>query len=464
MRLCETVAPGSRLVPPEPSINKLSTAKGPKLPQLPAVLKMKVRAVTIGVALKAADFGYLFPATEASTATAASTAGPTDGCSDVGRVIDIIRTALSHVNAAATRLREDQYEVQTVRIALNSFEEWNPTLSMAVFAELFRILDELDVKLCAIGNCSSLKSIALIPDLLARCDRISCSVQLQRQSEFDCAPEYSICLAAAETCLGVARSCGDLGNFRYCIGFNCPAGIPFFPTAFHDASQRNNSITIGLENADLLFLSFYGAKTLQQGSANLLQSLKQVLGPIQSIMEQYCSQDASLYFNGIDASINPGLTLPESVGQGMEHILNVIEPGKKFGTFGTLSAVAAVTSAFKLLKQENVIKLAGYSGLMLPVMEDLVLAERSLDPGTCYSLRDLLTFSSVCGVGLDTVPIAGDALASDLANVYMETGTMAFRLNKPLTARLLPIAGRTAGDASAVTHPSLVNSKIFALK
>lgn len=76
------------------------------------------------------------------------------------------------------------------------------------------------------------------------------------------------------------------------------------------------------------------------------------------------------------------------------------------GGFGTLAAVSAVTKAVKSLPEKG-IKLIGYSGLMLPVMEDLVLAERAAQTPPTFSLRDLLTFSAVCGVGLDTVPVPG---------------------------------------------------------
>ena len=76
------------------------------------------------------------------------------------------------------------------------------------------------------------------------------------------------------------------------------------------------------------------------------------------------------------------------------------------GEFGTLSAVSAVTKAVKSLS-ENGIKTIGYNGLMLPVMEDIVLAERAAQTPPTFTLRDLLTFSAVCGVGLDTVPVPG---------------------------------------------------------
>lgn len=54
-----------------------------------------------------------------------------------------------------------------------------------------------------------------------------------------------------------------------------------------------------------------------------------------------------------------------------------------------------------------------------------------------YTVRDLLLFSSVCGVGLDTVPIPGDVSVESLTGVLMETGTMAYRLNKPLSVRYI---------------------------
>ena len=44
---------------------------------------------------------------------------------------------------------------------------------------------------------------------------------------------------------------------------------------------------------------------------------------------------------------------------------------------------------------------------MLPVMEDLILADRAAQSPPTFNLRDLLIFSTVCGVGLDTVPVPG---------------------------------------------------------
>ena len=48
---------------------------------------------------------------------------------------------------------------------------------------------------------------------------------------------------------------------------------------------------------------------------------------------------------------------------------------------------------------------AGFSGLMLPVMEDATLAKRAADGS--LTVKDLLMYSAVCGTGLDTIPLAG---------------------------------------------------------
>jgi uncharacterized protein (UPF0210 family) len=180
--------------------------------------------------------------------------------------------------------------------------------------------------------------------------------------------------------------------------------------------------------------------------------------------------------SGIDASINPGLALPDSIGAGLESLLLAsVAPSlgegmdkvryRQFGAMGTLGAVSAVTRGIKALAAAEAgaeaVQLAGYSGLMLPVMEDVILAQRATEGR--FTVRDLLMFSAVCGVGIDTVPIPGDTPAEALAGVYMETAALAFRLNKPLSCRVLPQQGKKAGDLTDVESLYLCNSTVFAL-
>ena len=53
---------------------------------------------------------------------------------------------------------------------------------------------------------------------------------------------------------------------------------------------------------------------------------------------------------------------------------------------------------------------------MLPVLEDNVVALRAAEGQ--LSITDLLSYSAVCGVGLDTVPLPGEIDETVLAGIF----------------------------------------------
>src|SRR5205823_6518770 len=102
----------------------------------------------------------------------------------------------------------------------------------------------------------------------------------------------------------------------------------------------------------------------------------------------------------------------------------------------------------------------GFSGLMLPVLEDSVLARRAAERPP--SLHELLLISAVCGTGLDTVPLPQDISEAELAGAFLDVAALSLALNgKPLTARLLPVPGATAGGLTSYTSPYLCNTRIM---
>ena len=98
---------------------------------------------------------------------------------------------------------------------------------------------------------------------------------------------------------------------------------------------------------------------------------------------------------------------------------------------------------------------------MLAVTEDTGLAEGTKNSD--FDIRSLLTYSAVCGIGLDTVPIAGDTSIEKITALMRDTGTMAFRLNKPLTVRLFPVPGLNAGDITSFKSDDLCNCAVLAV-
>ena len=103
----------------------------------------------------------------------------------------------------------------------------------------------------------------------------------------------------------------------------------------------------------------------------------------------------------------------------------------------------------------------GFCGLFLPVLEDTVLAARASEG--ILTISDLLLYSTLCGTGLDTIPLPGDASIEALTGLLLDLGAIGLRHNKPLTARLMPIPGKAAGDAVHFDFPYFADSRVLPL-
>jgi uncharacterized protein (UPF0210 family) len=130
-----------------------------------------------------------------------------------------------------------------------------------------------------------------------------------------------------------------------------------------------------------------------------------------------------------------------------------------FGGPGTLATAASITQALQNLPR---IQNCGYSGLMLPVCEDVRLAELS---STTLHIESLLNIANVCGVGVDTVPIPGDddPESLHLSSLLLDVAGLACRWQKPLTCRVFPLPGKKAGEITELDSPYLINSHVMPL-
>ena len=130
----------------------------------------------------------------------------------------------------------------------------------------------------------------------------------------------------------------------------------------------------------------------------------------------------------------------------------------KIGLHGSLAAAAILTEAIDRADFPHI----GFSGFMQPVLEDSVLAKRAAE--RALTIKDILLYSAVCGTGLDTIPLPGDTTAEQLAPLLLDLCALALRLDKPLTARLMPVPGKIAGDETNFDFTFFAQSKIMALE
>ncbi len=159
---------------------------------------------------------------------------------------------------------------------------------------------------------------------------------------------------------------------------------------------------------------------------------------------------AGISFKGFDFSLAP---FPEdwcSLGGALES-LGI----KQFGYMGTLTAAALLAEALDRGNWQHV----GFNGLMLPVLEDSILAERT--SSEYFTIKDLLMVSAVCGTGLDTIPLPGGISAEQIEPLLMDIAALSLRLKKPLTARLMPVPGLKAGDLTAYSFEFFRNGRVM---
>ena len=127
------------------------------------------------------------------------------------------------------------------------------------------------------------------------------------------------------------------------------------------------------------------------------------------------------------------------------------------GLHGTVAGAAFLADCLDQAQFQR----TGFCGLFLPVLEDSVLAERAASGR--LDLKDLLLLSTVCGTGLDTIPLPGNVDPKSVTALLVDLGALALRHDKPLTARLMPIPERAAGDEVHFDFPYFADSRVMAL-
>lgn len=355
------------------------------------------------------------------------------------------------------------YEVQSIRIVTNAFGEYLDTSSYhGVLSDMHRLSEVLKSPSMpkirirfAIGEARTPEEIALVPEMIKAFGDIcnACvNVSVDELGIVDKALTLSCTQAVVE--IGKITPRGE-GNFNFTINYNCKPLIPYFPAAYHN-SEDENCFALGLETPDLLVAALKSVKEeknhnvkMQKSYASMRDALQHHINTILDITHAY-EHPSKTKFAGIDTSAAPSKNCASMVD--VYKLLGV----PFFGASGTLEASALLTKVFKAQKGCDLI---GFSGLMLAVVEDQGLADATTRNE--FDIRALLQYSAVCGIGLDTVPIEGDTTAQKIADICSDTGTLAFRLNKPLTVRLFPVPNLKEGDMTHFESDDLCNSMVL---
>jgi uncharacterized protein len=361
----------------------------------------------------------------------------------------VIQAAGKFLAKAKSAYEAAGYEVQTVRLATIPFpnllgeKRINELPKLA--EQLEKLIGPIGVGYLSVGPAlpESARSYEVIPEAIAASQNIFFNGLMADKS-------IGISFAAIKACANVIVESAPLdpngfANLRFAALANVKAGSPFFPAAYHDNDKP--AFAIATEAADLAVDAFSQAKTLEVGRQTLIAEIEKHGKQLSKV-----AQSLVCKFGGVDFSLGPFPAETQSLGTAFERM-----GVPRVGLHGSLAAAAILTEA---IDRANFPR-TGFSGLMMPVLEDATLAKRAAD-GT-LSVKDVLLYSAVCGTGLDTIPLPGDTTADQIVPLLLDLSALALRLDKPLTARLMPVPGKKAGDPTSFDFGFFANSKVMAL-
>jgi uncharacterized protein (UPF0210 family) len=362
----------------------------------------------------------------------------------------VVEQALAMLSRAKQRFEAEGFEVQTTRITLP------PLLATLDSARRRAALDDLralDALCAAAGAMLGLGPVHMAdrPDdgLAAWAAELVRTTKATSFSSVIASPATGIHTHGVRVAAAITRAVADarptgMGSFQYAAAANIPAGTPFFPVGWHTGPS---ALAVGLQSPNLLREAVTGARDREHARQRLAARLASELREVERVAQSEAHAEG-LRYGGIDSS--PAPIGDDSIGAAIEAL-----SGAPFGEAGTLGACALITDVIKHVP----VQLCGYSGLMLPVLEDSVLANRAREGH--YGLRDVLLFSSVCGTGLDVIPLPGDTPTTTIERIMLDVAAQAVKLKKALSVRLFLVPGKHVGDAVHFDDPRLFDTVVM---
>jgi uncharacterized protein len=359
-----------------------------------------------------------------------------------------IADTVKMLNYARTVFESRGYPVESIRISTQPFPEYTKGLSTQQALAFFKDYDALATKEkfdASIGpamlDASDPESQA---DMLVDALKNTASLNASLVVAGDDGVRWGSVGAAARAMKKLEDTEHSQGNFKFSAIAVVPPLTPFYPGSYH--TGFGHQFAIALESANTVAAAFYGAPDLATARQRLVDRLASEAFAIQELANRV-DRDLGWTYMGIDLS--PAPLRDVSIGAAIENL--TAEP---VGSSGTLTAAAIITSAIKDIQ----VKQTGYSGLMLPILEDTRLAQRWGEGR--IALDALLSYSAVCGTGLDTIPLPGNTTERQLELMIGDMASLAVKWHKPLSARLLPVAGKNPGDTTDFADPFLVNTTL----
>lgn len=334
------------------------------------------------------------------------------------------------------------------RITTQPFPEWTNGMSRERAIAMVRNLREmtlqghtaLNIGPAMMKDTDDPASVALLADIMA-----AVSVDANVVMAGDDGIHWHALRQSAKLIKTLSeRSPHGEANFNFAaIAMMKPFG-PYYPGSYH--VSHGHAFAIAMEGAAVVADVFSQYHDPGEAERQLSLAFARYTKEAEAVAQELAAKTGWTY-EGIDAT--PAPSLQNSIAAAIEAFT-----GAPFGSSRTLTASGIITRAV----QSTSVKRVGYSGLMLPVMEDKLLAARWSE-GT-FDLDSILAYSAVCAGGVDTVPLPGEVTEDQIAGILSDVAWLAWKWNKPLAARLMPAPGKSAAEKTEFSGGAIVNTTV----
>lgn len=260
----------------------------------------------------------------------------------------------------------------------------------------------------------------------------------------------------AQAILDTSRlSSNGFDNFRVGAGCNLAPNTPFFPFSFH-AGLEGFSLAV-----EIIETALRALEALPQG-ADLEEKRTALIGALASVVTELdnagrsIEADTGLEYKGLDISLAPFPDARRTLA-----LLFARLGVEQLGHAGTVAVTSVLTNILKVVLAQAGARATGFNGVMFSPLEDSGLAAAA--NSRLITVEKLLGWSTVCGCGVDMVPIPGGVMREELAALILDTAALSTVLSKPLGVRVLPIPHADANEMTNFNHDFLVNTRVLSL-
>lgn len=356
--------------------------------------------------------------------------------------------------AAVDVYRQAGFEVQTTRLVTVPFPYLYPSSETESAVRLAQQIEED-------GKERGFEYIAIGPAMPGYPVSYQVIVPILKETK-DLFVSGMLTTSQSEVSLTAVRACAEIitqaaaitpdgfTNLRFGALANVGPWVPFLPAAYHQGERP--AFALAMECADVAYSAIRKARSLTGARQAIITALEAQAVTLTS-KANHLAQRFDVDFRGIDFSLAPYPELWCSLGAALEAL-----GLPALGSSGSLAAAAFLADT---LDRGSWLR-TGFNGMMMPVLEDSVLAARAGEGA--FNVHDLLMYSAVCGTGLDTVPLPGDASQEQIAALLLDVAALALRLDKPLLARLMPVPGKQAGEPTGFNFSYFAPGAVMALR